>query len=99
MRILKDKILMRTKATTLTHLLRFLTGELDDYYVARLTSAATIARPLFQRSKYIPKGVGIEACDITKVCSSNESLSTETIDLHPHLTTFLQSDAYSVSFC
>ena len=67
MKILKDHILLRTKANNLPQLFKFLTEDLNQYYIGRLTHAAIGNHPRFQRSRFLAKDKAVKADDVTKV--------------------------------
>ncbi|KAK1887062.1 Transposase, partial [Dissostichus eleginoides] len=55
MRVLKDKILQRTKAFNLPQLFDLLTSRLETYYEARIVDVALGRWESFQRAKFLPK--------------------------------------------
>lgn len=65
MRVLKDKILQRTKAFNLPQLFDLLTSRLEAYYDARLTDVALGRSEVFRR--FLPQESNIEPSDIRQV--------------------------------
>lgn len=68
MRILKDKILHRTKAYNIPQLFDFLTTRLSAYYEAQVTDAALgHLEGSLQKSRFLIKNSSVKAEDIQKV--------------------------------
>ncbi|XP_033986970.1 uncharacterized protein LOC117482854 [Trematomus bernacchii] len=67
MRVLKDKILQRTKAFNLPQLFDLLTSRLETYYEARIVDVALGRWESFQRAKFLPQDGNIAALHIQQV--------------------------------
>ncbi|XP_056142815.1 uncharacterized protein LOC130118399 [Lampris incognitus] len=94
MRILKDKILHRTKAYNVLQLFDFLTTCLSAYYEARITDAAIGHWEGLQKSRFLVKSNSVEPEDIHKIDASHfevKSCSTPgkiyVVDVHLEMCT------------
>ena len=67
MRILKDKILHRTKAHNLLQLFDFLANRLTEYYKVKVTHAAIGRWEEFQKSRFLIKNITVKPEDIQQV--------------------------------
>ncbi|XP_034057783.1 uncharacterized protein LOC117536831 [Gymnodraco acuticeps] len=67
MRVLKDKILQRTKAFNLPQLFDLLTSRLETYYEARIVDVALGRWESFQRAKFLPQDGNIAASHIQQI--------------------------------
>ncbi|KAF3851917.1 hypothetical protein F7725_005272, partial [Dissostichus mawsoni] len=67
MRVLKDKILQRTKAFNLPQLFDLLTSRLETYYEARIVDVALGRWESFQRAKFLPQDGNIAALHIQQI--------------------------------
>ncbi|KAJ8337870.1 hypothetical protein SKAU_G00368360, partial [Synaphobranchus kaupii] len=67
MRVLKDKILQRTKAFNLPQLFHLFTSRLESYYEARVTDVALGRWEAFQQSRFLATESNIEPSDICQV--------------------------------
>ena len=67
MRILKDRILHRTKAHNVPQLFYFLTTRLEAYYVERIVDAALGRWERFQKSRFLVKCSDVRPEHISQV--------------------------------
>ncbi len=67
MRVLKDKILQRTKAFNLPQLFNLFITRLEMYYEARVTGVALGHWEAFHRSRFLATESNIKASDISQV--------------------------------
>lgn len=67
MRILKDKILLRTKAYNVPQLFDFLATRLSNYYESKMTQAAVGHWENFQKSRFLLKPSNIKPDDVYMV--------------------------------
>ena len=74
MRILKDKILYRTKAFNVPQLLDFFLTRLNAYYEARITAAALGQWEHFQKSRFLLKDTDVKPENISQVSVNIESI-------------------------
>ncbi|XP_067287705.1 uncharacterized protein [Pseudorasbora parva] len=93
MRVLKDKILQRTKAFNLPQLFNIFITRLEMYYEARVTDVALGHWEAFQRSRFLATESNIKASDICQVeekkfqVKSSTSGHTYTVDMELELCT------------
>ncbi|XP_050960534.1 uncharacterized protein LOC127161828 [Labeo rohita] len=93
MRVLKDKILQRTKAFNLPQLFNLFITRLEMYYEARVTDIALGHWEAFHRSRFLATESNIKASDISQVgekkfqVRSSTSGHTYTVDMELELCT------------
>ncbi|XP_016104408.1 uncharacterized protein [Sinocyclocheilus grahami] len=93
MRVLKDKILQRTKAFNLPQLFNLFITRLEMYYKARVTDVALGHWEAFHRSRLLATQSNIKASDISQVgekkfqVRSSTSGHTYTVDMELELCT------------
>ncbi|XP_059425987.1 uncharacterized protein LOC132160262 isoform X2 [Carassius carassius] len=93
MRVLKDKILHRTKAFNLPQLFNLFITRLEMYYEARVTDVALGHWEAFHRSRFLATQSNIKASDISQVgekkfqVRSSTSGHTYTVDMELELCT------------
>ncbi|XP_065107484.1 uncharacterized protein [Paramisgurnus dabryanus] len=93
MRVLKDKILQRTKAFNLPQLFNLFTTRLEMYYEARVTDIALGHWEAFHRSRFLATESNIKPSDISQVgekkfqVKSSTSGHTYTVDMELELCT------------
>ncbi|XP_067264285.1 uncharacterized protein [Chanodichthys erythropterus] len=93
MRVLKDKILQRTKAFNLPQLFNLFVTRLEMYYEARVTDVALGHWEAFHRSRFLATESNIKTSDISQVgekkfqVKSSTSGHTYTVDMELELCT------------
>ncbi|KAK6322696.1 hypothetical protein J4Q44_G00074880 [Coregonus suidteri] len=88
MRVLKDKILQRTKVFNLPALFDLLTLRLEAYYEARVTDVALGRWEMFQHSRFLAQENIVNPSDIEQVGEKQYRVKgttpgqTYTVDMH-----------------
>ena len=83
MRVLKDKIFLRTKAYNVPQLIDFICTRLEGYYERKIQLVANGRYDNVQTSKFMPQDKGIKLEDINKVSKTIVQCGTLVSSLIP----------------